>query len=291
MAQNIDEPVSSRIVQAESPVRWQGKIRKIIFYALAALLSAFFLFGFWDLIPGVVLGWLPDNVLISIHPDFERFVVPHRIHQMAMHAVLWGLVLGVVLQLYRPERRVAPLLQPLTVFLAFHIIELAIGEYGGGFPFLDVLLVLFIFLHPRVRDLFRLPRLDWTMVGLTALAAIPWFVFALSQIELSRLNLPTDVHDHMEHWNRMAVFGILMVVWGLIGSTDLPGWRITAWTVAYGSVVYGLQSLVFPHQASAAPTVWAIAAAVWGVVYLVATERRARFIAHALQTHSGNLAP
>jgi len=243
---------------------------------LAALLSTFFLFGFWDVFPGVVLGWLPDSVLISIHPDLERLFVPHRIHQIAMHSVLLGLVLGVALQLYRPERRVAPLLQPLTVFLAFHVVELATGRYKGGFPFLDILLILLILLHPRVRELFRLPRLDWTMVGLTALAAIPWIVFALSQAKLAQLNLPTDEHAQMEHWTRMAVFAILMIVWGLIGSTDLSGWRLTAWLVAYGSVVYGLQSLFFPHQASAALAAWAITAAGWGVIYLVATERRAR---------------
>ena len=271
MTQNI----SSHIGQTGSLSR-KGKIQKITFYVLAALLSVFLLVGFWDIIPGVVFGWLPDSVLILIHPDFERLFVPHRLHQMAMHTILWGLVLGVVLQLHRPERRVAPLLQPLTMFWAFHIIELAVGRYSGGFPFLDVPLVLLVLLHPRVRELFRLPHLDWTMAGLTALAAIPWIVFALSQAEFARLNLPTDEHAQLEHWIRMAVFAIVMIVWGLIGATDLPGWRLTAWTVAYGSIVYGLQSLVFPSQASAAAVGWAIAALAWGVAYLVAAERRVR---------------
>jgi hypothetical protein len=114
------------------------------------------------------------------------------------------------------------------------------------------------------------------MAGLTALAAIPWIVFALSQAEFARLNLPTDEHAQLEHWIRMAVFAIVMIVWALIGATDLPGWRLTAWTVAYGSIVYGLQSLVFPSQASAAAAGWAIAALAWGVAYLVAAERRVR---------------
>jgi hypothetical protein len=239
-------------------------------------LSLFFLIGFWDIFPGVVFGWLPDTVLLSIDPEFVRYVPHHRLHIMTMNAILLGLVLGVVLQLYRPERRVAPLLQPLTVFLAFHVVELATGLYAGGVPFLDVPLVLLILLHPRERELFRRPRLDWTMVGLTLLAAIPWIMFALSQAELARLDLSTDEHAQLEHWTRMAAFALLMIVWGLIGATDLPGWRITAWTAAYAAVVYGLQSLVFPDQASAAPTSWAIAAAGWGVTYLVAAERRAR---------------
>jgi len=264
-----------QIVETDSPSR-NGKIRSVTFYILATILFAFFLFGFWDIVPGIVLGWLPDNVLSSIHPDFARLFVPHRIHQMTMHTVLWGLVLGVGLQLYHPERRVAPLLQPLTVFLAFHVVELAIGQPNEGFPFPIILLVLLLLLHPRARDLLKPPHLNPTMAGLTGLAASPWVVFAVRQAELAQFNLPTDVHAQMEHWQRMTVFAVLMIVWGLIGSTDLPGWRFTAWTVAYGSIVYGLQSLVFPHQASAAPTLWAIATVGWGIAYLFAAERRAR---------------
>lgn len=233
--------------------------------------------GFWDIVPGVVLGWLPDSVLISLHPDFERLFAPHRVHQMAMHSILWGLVLGVVLQLYRPERRVAPLLQALTFLLAFAVIEFAVGQFTvmGTAPFL-VPLALIALLHPRSRQLVRLGRLDWSMASLTALAAIPWIALAVGQAEIARFNLPSDEHAQMEHWTRMAVFAILIIAWGLIGATDRPGWRITAWTVAYASVVYGLQSLLFSSQASAAPAGWAIAASGWGVAYLVVSERRAR---------------
>ena len=154
-------------------------------------------------IDGIVVGWLPDSVLISLHPDFEA-------------------------------------------------------------------------LHPQAGSPVRIPRLDRTMTSLVSLAAIPWIILAISQIELSRLNLPGDTHDQMEHWQRMAVFASLMIVSGLIGATDRTGWRLTAWTVAYGSVIYGLQSLLFSSQASAAPAGWAIAAAGSGVAYLVAAERRAR---------------
>ena len=274
MIQNIEEG-SSNFVQAESPARL-GKVRRIVFYVLAALLSAFLLLAFWDIIPGVVFLWLPDSVLISVHPDFEVFVVLHRIHQAAMHAILWGLVLGVGLQLYRPERRVAPLLQALTFMLAFVIVELAVGRQVWGSAIPALVLALFAALHPRAGSLVRISRLDRAMTFLVVLAVIPCIAFALNQGELSQLNLPGDEHDQMEHWNRMAVFAILTIVWGLIGATNLPGWRLTAWIVAYGSILYGLQSLVFPHQASAAPAGWAIAAAGWGVAYLVTAERRAR---------------
>jgi hypothetical protein len=103
----MTQNVSSHSGQTISLSR-KGKIRKVTFYVLAALLSLFFLIGFWDIFPGVVFGWLPDTVLLSIDPEFVRYVPHHRLHIMTMNAILLGLVLGVVLQLYRPERRVAP---------------------------------------------------------------------------------------------------------------------------------------------------------------------------------------
>ena len=195
MVEHIDERASNSIVRAASPDRQGkiGKIRRIAFYILAALFSILLLMGFWDIVPGVVLGWLPDSVLISLHPEFERLFVPHRVHQMAMHSILWGLVLGVVLQLYRPERRVARLLQALTFLLAFAFIEFAVGQFTvmGTAPFL-VPLALITLLHPRSRQLVRLGRLDRSMASLTALAAIPWIALAVGQAELARLNLPSD---------------------------------------------------------------------------------------------------
>ena len=74
----------------------------------------------------------------------------------------------------------------------------------------------------------------------------------------------------------MAVFATLIVLWGLIGSTDRTGWRVTAWLAGISAAAYGLASLVFPLVASASGTGWAIAALAWGVAFVALTERRAR---------------
>jgi hypothetical protein len=73
----------------------------------------------------------------------------------------------------------------------------------------------------------------------------------------------------------MAVLAILIIVWGLIGASDRPGWRLVAWVAGLASAWYGFQSLLFP-AASAAPLPWAVAAIIWAVVYVIVAERRAR---------------
>jgi hypothetical protein len=79
----------------------------------------------------------------------------------------------------------------------------------------------------------------------------------------------------MEHWNRVAVFAILLVFWSLLAASDRPGWRITAWVAGLAGAWYGAQSLLFPVT-SAASSVWAIASIAWGIIFVVAAERRAR---------------
>lgn len=77
----------------------------------------------------------------------------------------------------------------------------------------------------------------------------------------------------------MAGFATLIVLWGLIGSTDRTGWRVIAWLVGVSTATYGVGSLVFPDVASASGTGWGVAAIAWGVGYLALTERRARRMA------------
>lgn len=74
----------------------------------------------------------------------------------------------------------------------------------------------------------------------------------------------------------MASFALLVLLWGLIGASDRPGWRLVAWAAGLATAIYGMQSLLFPTVASTASAPWAVAAVVWTVAYLVVAERRAR---------------
>jgi len=139
--------------------------------------------------------------------------------------------------------------------------------------------VLVAMLHPTREALLSFGRPDRTLAGLAVLTAIPGVPFILDNIHKQRLNLLGDSHAELEHWLTMALFAALVLLWGLIASTKLTGWRITAWLAGLAAAAFGVASLVFPLTSSAAGTGWAIVAIVWGVGFITMSERRAHHVA------------
>lgn len=113
---------------------------------------------------------------------------------------------------------------------------------------------------------------------------MPLAIFALGQTELALADLPGDVHNTLEHWKRMTVIAILMVVWGTLAYTELPGSRLAGWLVVGPMMVFALQSLLFPGQASAAQFPWAVAAAGWAVLYRLLSKRRFRTLGQSIDS-------
>jgi hypothetical protein len=193
--------------------------------------------------------------------------------------VAWALVVAVLVQLRKPQKRVAAMLLAVAVVLAGTVVYGLSGSLADWLLEEITLLVpvlLMASLHPRAGDLVRRPRLDRNMAGLVAVAAVPWSVFAFAQAQLQWRNVAGDPHAEMEHWATSALMAIVIVLAGLIGSTNHTGWRLPAWVAALASIDYGLHSLVFPEAASAASTMWAVAAIVWGCTYAVTIVQRSR---------------
>lgn len=254
------------------------KWRKITFYVIAALLLAMILGLLWPLLTFVVLAWLPVDTWQAIFPgeDINAGDVVHRIHELSFSLIFWGLAIGVGLQLWKPVKREAPMLQALAVVAAFLVIDLVSGSFDAEAIPIMAGTALLVLLHPAREGFHRFGRPDVAMTGLAILAAIPGAFFILDHVDLQRLNVPGDEHAEFAHWSAMAVFVTVIVLWGLIGSTDRTGWRITAWLAGISAAGYGLASLVFPVVASASGTGWAIVAVAWGVGYIAFTERRAQ---------------
>jgi hypothetical protein len=254
--------------------RW----RKITFYVIAVLVLAMILGLLLPLLTFVVLAWLPVDTWQAVFPgeDVNAGAVVHRIHELSQSLVFWGATIGVGLQLWKPEKRQAPMLQALAVLAAFYVIEGVSGSFDVEAIPIMVGVALLVLLHPAREGLYRFNRPDAGMAGLAILTAIPGAFFILDHINKQRLNLPGDEHAELMHWSTMAVFATLILLWGLIGSTDRTGWRITAWLAGISAAAYGLASLVFPTVSSASGTGWAIAAIGWGAGYIVLTERRAQ---------------
>lgn len=254
--------------------RW----RKITFYVVAVLVLAMILGLLLPLLTFVVLAWLPVDTWQAVFPgeDVNAGAVVHRIHELSQSLVFWGATIGVGLQLWKPEKRQAPMLQALAVLAAFYVIEGVSGSFDVEAIPIMVGVALLVLLHPAREGLYRFNRPDAGMAGLAILTAIPGAFFILDHINKQRLNLPGDEHAEFMHWSTMAVFATLIVLWGLIGSTDRTGWRITAWLAGVSAAAYGLASLVFPTVSSASGAGWAIAAITWGVAYVALAERRAQ---------------
>lgn len=254
-----------------------GSRRRIAFRVVAWVTALevllLFLFGLLE----IVFMWLPDATVVAMFGDITPADLDHRGHFNSIGIVSWAFVPAVLVQLRRPERRVASMLLAVAIVLAGTVL------YGLSGSLTDWLLeeitllipvLLLAWLHPGAGDLIRRPSLDRAMGGLVALAAVPWLVFAYDQALLQWRDVAGDSHAAMEHWATTALMAIAIVVAGLIGSTDHRGWRLPAWIAALASIDYGLHSLVFPDVASSAATVWAVAAVAWGCAYVVAILRR-----------------
>lgn len=256
-----------------------SKTRRVAFRVLAALTALWVLAMSIFALMEIVLMWLPGNTLLSMIDDLTPADLAHRAHYMNAGVIAWAVVLGVCVQLRRPARREAPMLHALAIGLGASVLFALSGSLADWLleeATLLVPLLLLGFLHPRARQLIRMPRWDRDMTVLAAVAAVPWLIFAFTQAQLQWRNVAGDVHAEVEHWAAAALMALVVVACAVIGSTTRSGWRLTAWIAALASVNYGLHSLVFAEQASTASTPWAIAVIAWGVVYAASIIRRSR---------------
>ena len=269
---------NTRVVR--QPAGSEGsRVRRVAFRILAVLVSLSLLVLMVFSLMEVVLMWLTWDTLMSFIDDLPAGDEIHRAHFNMIGIVAWALVAFVLVQLRRPERRVASMLG------AAGIVITGMAVYGlsgtlSEWLIEDVLPVIFVvglaILHPRARDMLRLPKLDRPMAMLVAAAAMPWIVFAVDQALTQFRYAAGDSHSELEHWATAALMAVTIVWSGLIGSSDHPGWRLPAWIAVLASIEYGVHSLVFPDMASSASTVWAVAAIGWGVAFAAATVRRSR---------------
>lgn len=256
-----------------------SKGRRVIFRVVAVLTSLWVLAMSIFALMEIVLMWLPGDTLLSMIDDFTPAHLGHRTHFMNAGVIAWAVVLGVFVQLRTPARREAPMLHALIIALGASVLFALSGSLGDWLleeVTLLIPLLLLAFLHPRARQLIRMPTWDRGMAGLAAVAAVPWLVFAFTQAQLQWRNVAGDVHAEAEHWAAAALMALVVVACAFIGSTIHSGWRLTAWVAVLASANYGLHSLVFAEQASAASTPWATAAIAWGVIYAASIIRRSR---------------
>lgn len=224
--------------------------------------------------------WLPAETVAEMFGEETSFIALHRTHAMAIGIVAWAIVLSMLVQLRKPERRLAPMLLLVGAAAAGTVLFGLSGTLAEWLmeeiAFVLVPIGLVVLVHPGRDSLLTKPAFDRRMGGLAVAAAIPWLFYILNNAWLQLVNTDGDPHAAMEHWGIAGLMGVSIALSAILGASSKPGWALTAWLAVGGSVVFGVHSLVFPGLASALPAFWAVAAILWGVGYGSMTVRRSR---------------
>jgi hypothetical protein len=200
----------------------------------------------------------------------------HRIHDLTYGFLFATAVVGLLAQLRRPSKNVAGMLMALLPWVGLLLAAVLSTDPGVILSAERMLVaagtVTATLLHPARRDLFRsfISRVNWVMLALVVIAAVPLLWFAATNLGLQRA--VADEHAAMGHYGFMAAFSFTVIGIGLLASLRLIGWRLTAWVVGLLPPVLGFASLVFSDASSSLGLGWALAAIAWGVVFVAAAE-------------------
>jgi hypothetical protein len=282
-------------VQEDSGVRPVGRVRRTAFYAFVILFLL------------MILGLSP--LAYAVLGLFLEETVTHRIHETAFGFIFVLSLAGLLVQLRRPTFKVAQIWQAAIPIWLTILAIILIGEPIDPVILLFLIIpAVLIVLHPGRPLLFRPPiALSRMLAALTVVAAIPLLAFAVEEFRIGQdasviagdviENLPDDVSDneverrlkaaadnpeeeqaalHFGHWSAMAAFAVSIVCLAGVASLRPPGWRLSGWSAGLAAFVYGLASLIVPDDASAATTLWAVLAMVWGIGFIVAAEYEVR---------------
>ena len=239
----------------------------------------------FSLVVLVTLGWAGIIglmvLLMQLQPGFMGMAhfsaVHHRVHDLTYGFLFATAVVGILAQLRRPSKNVAGQLMaviPWVGLLLAAVLSTDAGVIRSSERMSVALLTgIVALLHPTGRDFFRsfrLSRVNWLMLALVIIAAVPLLAFASTNIGLQG-TVPDD-HAALGHYGFMAAFSFTVVGVGLLASLRPDGWRLPAWVAGLLPALLGLASLVYPDVSSSLGPVWALAAIAWGAVFVAAAE-------------------
>lgn len=249
-------------------LRTTGRARRISFYVVVGLALAA-MAAYPPLLMGPVVTWLPESTVDSLFG--EEGLGIHRAHLEGASLLFWLTVVAMVSQFRRPETKAAPVWAAAAAWVVFLPIELT--HLVDPFSIVVTVLVLgVVVLHPR-----RWPSqsIAWSNSAraVAVLGAVAGVVYTYQQAVLQVNGLAEDPHVAGSHYALMAAMAVGLSVSALLGATDFPGHRISAWTAGVTTVILGVFFIGHPDQASSLGVAWGLAMVVWALAYLLMSTR------------------
>lgn len=244
----------------ETLLRRVGGLRRPAFYATVVALLG---------LMGVFLG---DALVFLFTAWFVRDPGVHHLHDLAMVAMLWTVLVGVVVQLHEPERRTAAMQQALLGTVAITGVNVLTGFFFPPALILGGLLVASVALHPAGRAVLSVRTagsVSYLLVGLVVLVGIPLAGYAADQYALQSSG---DVHAQLGHYADMVTYSVLVVSLGVLAGARPVGWRVPLWSAGGLAAILGVSSVMHPALASSPGSLWGGLAVLWGVGFVVAGE-------------------
>jgi len=251
--------------------RW-GHVRRVAFFAWAAILTVLFGITFGGVTILTIVLWLVNrNPVTNPVTDLGFF---------ALGAII--ITTGFVVQLWAPEHKISGLQQAVIGLLALGVAGL-IGrrvEPLTGSLLSLVATAILVALHPARREFFKLGTRPSPRLGaLSILATIPATVYAATMLVRARQAGPSCFLGQCAYGDRfaeMAALAIAIVVAGMLAASKPGGWRVTAWSVGAAAVLVGTASIVLPELPGALGGAAGALAVAWGVLFAAVAEWEAR---------------
>ena len=198
----------------------------------------------------------------------------HELHHLVLGSVFPILLLGVLVQVYRPSERVGALHTSLIIWASLVIVFAIGGEFSPIQVVLFGLLVGMAITHPAGKG--QLPTLDavnGVTIAVAALTAIG--ALALAGTELHSHLFVNDDHVGFDHYLFMATTGMSIAALALYGSLRGIGWRFPLYSAAFLLFVIGAGSVIYPgaEQGSSLGVVLGIFVILWAFVLVGLVER------------------
>ena len=287
--------VETTVRHTSNTPQWSAP-RRVGFHTIVLILLIGINVAFWRVHLFPLLAWLSDDFLNEFYAsglDFDGSFAPHTVHFLAIAAVQWSFMIGLLLQLRNPLNKVAPMWQStggiLVAALTWPFIELSHIPP----PVFAVLALAVIggLLHPAV-ILRKRPRIgSKPMAALWALAVVPLLILLTRQLRLQVNGAEADPHWQGLHYQFVAEYGLLLILVLGLGASSLPGWRYSMWTGTFLLCLLGTGFLTHPNQVSSQGESWGLVMIGFAAAWFVLGERRHRAGHHVPDTDDHSRVP